>query len=537
MVDRFSVHAPAANRISLFIRSGRTQAVTETVMARQQEGPRWGCDAVADDGDIYWYLVDGVGPLLDPDTKDVVMTSEGARSVVRSMWPAQPSLGRHHDDPIVYELHVRGFGRTFAGCARHLPYLADLGVNVVELMPVHPFDTSENYWGYMPLVWGAIHRPYAAGDDAPGELAALAAAAHAHNIEMWLDVVFNHTAEADPTKPTLSLRGFDDANAYLHRTDGGYNDDSGTGNVSNPGDPNIQQLILAALDRFADLGIDGFRFDLASLLTRDGGGLVDRITEWGARRNVMLIAEPWDLAAYQVGQWKDPWLQWNDRFRDDVRGFVRGEPGLVSAVIERLRGSPDLFPRGPASSVNFLTAHDGLTMHDLTVLTSDHHHSWDSGPSLRLQQLKNYFAMLLLSAGTPMFVMGDEFARTQDGLDNPYNIDSEVTLVDWSRLDAWTELHDFVQAVLLLRRSHAPRDFKFYGARSAPDTSLESRSLAWTAGGLYVMANAWWEPVTFEFQEPGAWKTVFTTSGSTAEPEPPAQIVVAARSMVVCRLE
>ena len=302
---------------------------------------------------MYWYVVDGVGPLLDPDAMDVVMTADGPRSVVRSGWPKQPSLGSHHDDPIVYELHVRGFGRTFAGCVEHLPYLADLGVNVLELMPVHPFDTSDNYWGYMPLVWGAVHRPYAAGDDAPGELAALVAAAHAHNIEVWLDVVFNHTAEADPTKPTLSLRGFDDANAYLHRADGSYNDDSGTGNVSNPGDPNIQQLILTALDRFADLGIDGFRFDLASLLTRDGGGLVDRITEWGARRDVRLIAEPWDLAVYQVGQWKDPWLQWNDRFRDDVRGFVRGEPGLVPAVIERLQGSPDLFPAGSASSVNF----------------------------------------------------------------------------------------------------------------------------------------------------------------------------------------
>ena len=535
MVDRFSVHAPAAHRVSLFISGCRTLTVTETVMARQQDGPRWGCEAAAEDGDTYWYVVDGVGPLLDPDAKGVVMTAEGPRGVVRSGWPTQVSLGSHHDDPIVYELHVRGFGRTFAGCAEHLQYLADLGVNVIELMPVHPFDTSDNYWGYMPLVWGAVHRPYAAGADAPGELAALAAQAHAHDIEVWLDVVFNHTAEADPTKPTLSLRGFDDANAYLHRADGGYNDDSGTGNVSNPADPNIQQLILTALDRFADLGIDGFRFDLAALLTRDGGGLVDQITQWGARRNVRLIAEPWDLVEYQVGQWKDPWLQWNDRFRDDVRGFVRGEPGLVAAVIERLQGSPDLFPTGPASSVNFLTAHDGLTMHDLTVLTSDHHHSWDSGASLRLQQLKNYFTMLLLSAGTPMFVMGDEFARTQDGLDNPYNIDSEVTWVDWARLDAWVELHDFVHALLLLRRSHPPQDFKFYGAQSAPDTSLESRSLAWTAGGLYVMANAWWEPVSFDFQEPGPWRAVLSTSGSTAQSEPPPEIVVAARSIVVWR--
>jgi glycogen operon protein len=533
VVHRFSVHAPIANRISLFVHSCRTLAVSETVMTRQQAGPRWDCETVAEDGDMYWYVVDGVGPLLDPDAMDVVMTADGPRSVVRSGWPTEPSLGSHHDDPIVYELHVRGFGRTFAGCIEHLPYLADLGVNVVELMPVHPFDTSDNYWGYMPLVWGAVHRPYAAGEDAPGELAALVAAAHAHNFEVWLDVVFNHTAEADPTKPTLSLRGLDDANAYLHRADGSYNDDSGTGNVSNPGDPNIQQLVLTALDRFADLGIDGFRFDLASLLTRDGGGLVDQITQWGARRNVRLVAEPWDLAVYQVGQWKDPWLQWNDRFRDDVRGFVRGEPGLVSAVIERVQGSPHLFPTGPASSVNFLTAHDGLTMHDLTLTTSDHHHSWDTGESLRLQQLQNYFTMLLLSAGTPMFVMGDEFARTQGGLDNPYNIDSDVTWVDWKRLDEWAELHAFVEDLLQLRRSHPPRDFHFYGAQSAPDASVESRSLAWSAGGLYVMANAWWEPVSFEFQEPGPWTRVFSTAGSAAGPE----TVVAPRSMVVWRRE
>lgn len=491
---------------------------------------------------MYWYVVDGVGPLLDPDAKDVVMTLDGPRSVVRSNWPKQPSLGTHHRDPVVYELHVRGFGTTFAGCAEHLPYLADLGVNVVELMPVHPFDTSDNYWGYMPLVWGAVHRPYAAGADAPAELAAFAATAHSYGQEVWLDVVFNHTSEADRTKPTLSLRGFDDANAYLHRADGGYNDDSGTGNVSNPADPNIRHLVLTALDRFADLGIDGFRFDLASLLTRDGGGLVKLITEWAARRDVRLIAEPWDLAAYQVGQWGEPWLQWNDHFRDDVRGFVRGEPGLVAAVIERVQGSPDLFAAGSASSVNFLTAHDGLTMHDLTVLTSDHHHSWDSGEGLRMQQLKNYFTMLLLSAGTPMFVMGDEFARTQGGLDNPYNIDSEVTWVDWSRLNVWADLRVFVHDLLQLRRAHKPSEFTFYGAQSAPDISLESRSLAWTAGGLCVMANAWWEEVIFTFQEPGPWAKVFSTTGSGPHGSESAeskangeQTVVAPRSIMVWR--
>ena len=179
-------------------------------------------------------------------------------------------------------MHVRGFGRTFEGCAERLSYLADLGVNVIELMPVHPFDMTGNYWGYMPLVWGAVHRPFATGDDAAAGLASLVGAAHSHEIEVWLDVVFNHTGEGDRTMPTLSLRGLDDANAYLHLADGTYNDDSGCGNVSNPGDPYIQQLVLTALQRFADLGIDGFRFDLASLLNRDGGGLINLITEWAA---------------------------------------------------------------------------------------------------------------------------------------------------------------------------------------------------------------------------------------------------------------
>ncbi len=501
-------------------------------MTRQPDSPRWRADAEADDGDTYWFMADGVGPLLDPDAMDVAMTIDGPRSAVRAAWPTHPSLGRHHHDPIVYELHVRGFGGTFAGCIERLAYLSDLGINVIELMPVHPFDSADNYWGYMPLVWGAVHRPYAAGDDAAGEMASLVAAAHERGIEVWLDVVFNHTAEADPTRPTLSLRGLDEANAYLRRDDGTYNDDSGTGNVSNPADPNIQHLVLTALERFADLGVDGFRFDLASLLTRDGGGLIDRITTWGTGRGVRLIAEPWDLGAYQVGQWKEPWLQWNDRFRDQIRGFVRGEPGLVAAVIERVQGSPDLFPHDSNLSVNFINAHDGLTLHDLTIMTNDHHHAWDSGDEMRLQQLKNYFTMLLLSKGTPMFVMGDEFARSQGGHDNPYNIDSEVTWVDWTRLESWGELHDYVQALLRLRSQHPPADFSFYGAESGPDTSVESRSLAWSAGGLYVMANAWWEPVKFELQEPGSWVVALSTAGST-DASPP--VTVAPRSMMVWR--
>ncbi len=275
-------------------------AISVNVMERLSEDARWHGDVEADDGDIYWFVVDGSGPLLDPDSMDVAMTPAGPRSVIRTRWPKQARLADHHRDPVVYEVHVRGFAGTFAGCMDRLPYISDLGVTAIELMPVHPFDPSDNYWGYMPLVWGAVHRAYAAGGDAPGELAAFVAAAHTLGIEVWLDVVFNHTGEGDATMPTLSLRGLDDSNSYLHLDDGSYNDDSGCGNVSNPADPYVRQLIITALDRFADLGIDGFRFDLASLLMRDGGGLVDRITQWGEHREVRLIAEPWDLAEYQV---------------------------------------------------------------------------------------------------------------------------------------------------------------------------------------------------------------------------------------------
>jgi glycogen operon protein len=231
-----------------------------------------------------------------------------------------------------------------------------------------------------------------------------------------------------------------------------------------------------------------------------------------------------------VGAWPAPWLQWNDRFRDEIRGFVRGEPGLVPAVISRVQGSPDLLPGAPERSVNFLTAHDGLTMHDLTLVTSDRHHSWNPGDALRLQQLKNYFTLLLLSGGVPMFVMGDEFARSQDGHDNPFNIDSELTWVDWDRLGAWSELHRHVKELLRLRRASPPGNFRFYGVGPVPDTSLESRSLAWSQSDLYVMVNMSWEPQRFEFQEAGPWVQTL----STAAPDGTA---LAPRSIVVWRRE
>jgi glycogen operon protein len=527
VVEQFAVHAPVARQVTLFIGKPDGTPPTEAAMTRSPADGMWRGNADAEIGDRYWFVVDGIGPLLDPDARDVVLTPGGPCSAVRPPWPARPHLPQHHADPIVYELHVRGFARTFHGCIDRLDYLADLGINVIELMPIHPFDATDNYWGYMPIVWGAVHRDYAAGDDAAEELAELVDEAHRRGIEVWLDVVFNHTGEGDATMPTWSLRGFDDAHAYLHLPDGSYNDDAGCGNVINPADPYVRSLVMAALQRFADLGIDGFRFDLASILTREGGGLVEQITAWAGERGVRLIAEPWDLAEYQVGQWPRPWLQWNDRFRDEVRGFVRAEPGLVPALMQRLQGSPDLFgAAAPVASVNFVTAHDGLTMHDLTVVTSDRHHSWDCGPELRLQQLKNYFTLLLLAAGTPMFVMGDEFGRSQGGLDNPYDIDSAVTWVDWDQLDEWRELHDYVRALIDLRNRTQRTALQFFGLDGPVDTSAESRGLAWLSGDLYVAANACWEAASFSFQVSGEWERRMATAPMAGDRLAPRSIVV-----------
>ena len=534
---RVAVHAPDVSELLLSVRAH--DGDTGTGAMTPDEAGDWVATVPVVAGDRYWLTADGIGPLVDPSAMGVVMHDGSPVGVVRGApWPRIPRLGHHHANPVVYEVHVRGFERTFAGLMSRLAYLADLGVQVIELMPIHPFDTGDNYWGYMPIVWGAVHQPYATGHDAASEFAEMAAAAHDHGIEVWVDVVFNHTGEGDASRPTWCLRGLDDAHAYLRRPDGSYNDDAGCGNVADPGDANIRRLVFEALDRYADLGVDGFRFDLASILTRDGGELVRQIGDWAERRGVTLVAEPWDLAAHQVGQGfpDERWAQWNDRFRDDVRGFLRGEPGLVPAMVDRVAGSPRLFPGQPHRSVNFLTAHDGLTLHDLTAVTSDRHRAWDCGPELRPQQLANAFCYLLLSAGTAMFVMGDEFGRTQRGHDNPYDIDSELTWVDWRRADEWAGLRDVVRRLVRLRRHVLHHPVRCHGASGGVDTSYESRSIAWSAGDVYVMANAWWEPLEFTVQEPGEWCLELATSHDTSQVSAtgsPVTVWVAPRSVAV----
>ena len=536
------VHAPSAGVVVVHSTAPDGSDHRSVVLSVDHGAPGWWSgvfDAPA--GHHYWLSVDGVAPVVDPSCLDTTRTDDGWVGVVRAPWPVMPQGRPLADGPIVYEAHVKGLGGGYLGCIERLDHVVDVGATVLELMPVHPFDDTGNYWGYMPLVWGAVHRGYAAQPErAAEELADLVAAAHDRGLHVWLDVVFNHlddTAEPDTSRGpgALDPQGF-----YRRHADGSRSDDSGCGNDVQPRSPWVRHLVIEALDRYADLGVDGFRFDLASLLTRDGGGLVTRITEWAEARGVTLVAEPWDLGGYQLGHgWPWPtWLQWNDRFRDDVRAFLRGEPGTVRAVRQRVQGSTDLFgPDGPTRSLNFVTAHDGLTMHDLTTVTDERYHAWDCGPALREQQLKNYFTVLLLSAGTPMWVMGDEFGRTQHGHDNPYDIDSELTRVDWSRANDFAGLTDHVRALVTLRRRHRRVRFAFHGVGPRIDEGYHSHSLAWCADDLYVMANAWWEPLVFGLHEPGDWRVVLatadpagvSTTGATLQPR---SIVVWERSPV-----
>ncbi len=450
---------------------------------------------------------------------------------------------------VVYEAHVRGLTMTrdradrgtFVAAIDELDRLRDLGVSVVELLPVHAFDPDEgNYWGYMPVVFGAVHGPYGSSEGAvAGELATFVRAAHERDIEVWLDVVFNHTTEEDDRGPLYNLRGLADGDYYVLHDDSSYVNDAGTGNIIDATSLPAQELIMEGLDRFADLGVDGFRFDLAGVLARDPA-FVRRIGDWAITRRVRLVAEPWDLARYLFGRaFPDPrWMQWNDRFRDDMRGFLRGEPGLVAAVMRRVEGSPDLFDE-PMRSVNFLTAHDGFTMYDLVAYEhkhneangwnntdgTDHHRSWNGGwegdhavpervMDVRRRQMRNAMCLLLLSHGVPMFVAGDEFARTQHGNNNAYNQDNETSWIDWSRRDEFPALESFVGRLLEFRAAHPIVSaepawwgdrVEWFGVAGPPDTSGASRSLAWHLPGLYVMVNMWWEPLDFEVQAPGRW--------------------------------
>jgi len=563
-VFEVAVYAPGARSVEAVLHDGTVVELTRSLDDWVGAVPL---------GSRYVLLLDGRRSVLDPratqvwfppghsrraaENGGIVAVADAPHAVARR-WPT-PRPQRHTERPlVVYEAHVRGLTQrrerddagTFRAAVDELERLHELGVSVLELLPVHQFDPDEgNYWGYMPVVFGAIHREYSWSDDPATELADLITAAHDHDIEVWLDVVFNHTTESGPSGPTYTLRALAERDYYVVQTDGSYVDDAGTGNIVDALSPPARRLIMEGLDRLADLGVDGFRFDLAAVLARDAD-FVRSIGDWAERRGVRLVAEPWDMARYLLGpDFPDQrWMQWNGEFRDDLRGFLRGEPAMVPLVVQRLAGSPDLF-ESPMASLNFLTAHDGFTLYDLVSYdhrhneangwdnTDGHHHnrSWNSGwegddgvpdsvLALRERQIRNAMCLLLLSHGVPMFVAGDEFARTQGGNNNAYNQDNKTSWIDWERAEEFADLQWFVRRVIEIRTNHPVLwdlerwgdQMMPHGAGGAPDMSFESRAIAWSVDGLYVMANMWWEPVDFEIQVPGDWWVVIDTNDPRA---------------------
>jgi glycogen operon protein len=457
----------------------------------------------------------------------------------------------------------------------------------------------------MTLHFFSPHQQYAQGD-AFEEFRTMVRAFHEAGIEVWLDVVYNHTTEGDQNGPTYSYRGIDNDSYYLLTQDlRHYVNDTGCGNTVRTGHPAARVLVLESLRFWArTMGVDGFRFDLASIFSRAADGtmgtqeasLVAEIGLLARLFHVRLVAEAWDISSYQLGRGFPgmAWLQWNGKFRDDMRSFVRGEPGKVGALMQRLYGSDDLFPdalqdtRRPHQSVNFLTAHDGFCLYDLVAYNEKHNEanghnnsdgtndnlSWNCGwegdenapqevLALRRQQAKNFAALLLLSNGIPMIVAGDEFLNTQRGNNNPYNQDNEITWLDWARLEQNRDIFRFFKLMIAFRKAHPSigrltfwRDaVKWFGADGPVDLGAGSRCLAYFLDGksvgdddLYVMINGQGEDRKFTVQEgaPSAWRRVVDTSKSSPEDiaEPgkeskleSANYLLRARSVVVLRKE
>jgi glycogen operon protein len=496
-------------------------------------------------------------------------------------------------ETVLYELHVRGFTRhpssgvappragTYVGLIEKIPYLQDLGVTAVELLPVQQFDAPgpgrTDYWGYNPIAFFAPHRGYSSRSDPLGpadEFREMVKAMHRAGLEVILDVVFNHTAEGDASGPTLSFRGLENRAYYIPANGrAGYANYSGCGNTVNGNHSIVRRLILDCLRYWVQvMHVDGFRFDLASVLARDEAGrpLVSPPILWEIESDPVLagtklIAEAWDAGGlYQVGTFVGHrWAEWNGPFRDGVRRFIKGDTGTVLPLASSLVGNPDLFPqpdRDPHRSINFITCHDGFTLWDLVSYDRKHNdangednrdgtnanYSWNTGHegptadtdinTLRLRQMKNFLTVLLLAHGTPMLLMGDETARTQRGNNNAYCQDNEISWLDWNDLTR-ADLRRFLRKLIHFRREHAifaaTRFWSSLGDPAAPrvtwhgvepfhpDWGHDSHSLALTVSSptgeecIYVALNAYWEPLDFHLPPPVAgtrWHRVVDTA-------------------------
>ena len=494
-------------------------------------------------------------------------------------WEGDQPLKQPWSRTIIYELHVRGFTvhpssglaeskrGTYAGLVEKIPYLKQLGITAVELLPVFQFDPQDaprgrtNYWGYSPVSFFAPHQAYSSRQEplsAVNEFRDMVKALHRAGIEVILDVVFNHTAEGGHDGPTQCFRGLDNPTYYLLEADPSrYANFTGTGNTLNANHPVIRRMIVDSLRYWVkEMHVDGFRFDLASILARDTSGEVmpNPPVLWDiesdpALAGTKMIAEAWDAAGlYQVGSFVgDSWKEWNDRFRDDVRDFVRGVNDSVGRAADRLVGSPSIYgwkEREPEESINFLACHDGFTLNDVVSYNHKHNEengednrdgseenrSWNCGvegptddpaiETLRNRQVKNFFTAVMLSGGVPMFVMGDEVRRSQRGNNNAYCQDNNTSWFDWNLLSKHTDVLRFVK-LLIERRvirdvDHERRRMSlsqvlseqkhaWHGVRlNQPDWSSFSHSIV--IGGelksegvlVHVILNAYWEPLDFE---------------------------------------
>jgi isoamylase len=578
-------------------------------------------------GQLYGYRVDGphspeIGlrfdptkVLLDPYGKGVVVppgytrqvatqAGDNAATAMKSVlvdpgkfdWEGDKPLCLPEARSIFYEMHVRGFTRhpssgvaeekrgTYAGLVEKIPYLKELGINAVELMPVFQFDALDcppgktNYWGYAPIAYFAPHQAYSSRRDPLGpldEFRDMVKALHRAGIEVILDVVFNHSAEGNEQGPTVCFRGIDNPTYYILEGGGQYYSNyTGCGNTLNANHPVVRRMIVDSLCYWVEhMHVDGFRFDLASILTRDADGrpipnppVIWDIESEPALAGTKLIAEAWDPGGlYQVGSFVgDAWKEWNGRFRDDVRDFFRGEPGSLSRVADRIVGSPQIFEheqREAEQSINFITCHDGFTLNDLVSYNDKHNdangennrdgandnRSWNCGAEgptddpniekLRNRQVKNFLTLTVMSLGTPMILMGDEVRRTQGGNNNAYCHDSDCNWLDWTFVEKHADVHRFA-SLLCSRRTlrgaeeesdrvslgQLLREAKkeWHGVKlHQPDWGEGSHSVA-LAGELgesgitfFFILNAYWEPLTFELPAATAdnpWRRWIDTS-------------------------
>ena len=536
----------------------------------------------------------GRGVVIPKHYSRIVASEEGdnAATAMKSVvvnplaydWEGDAPLKRPSARTIIYEMHVRGFTRhptsgvaekkrgTYAGLIDKIPYLQELGITAVELLPVFQFDPQDcpkgkiNYWGYAPVSFFAPHPVYSSREDPLGpvdEFRDMVKALHRAGIEIILDVVFNHTAEGDHLGPTLSFRGLANNTYYILDQDPSrYANYTGTGNTLNANHPIVRRMIVDSLRYWVEeMHVDGFRFDLASILARGESGAVmaNPPVLWDIETDpsmagVKFIAEAWDAAGlYQVGSFiGDSWKEWNGRFRDDARSFIRGEEGSLARFADRMVGSPEIYghkQREPEQSVNFVTCHDGFTLNDLVSYNGKHNEangednrdgaddnrSWNCGvegptddpeiEKLRNRQAKNLLAVTLLSIGLPMILMGDEVRRTQRGNNNAYCLDNEQNWFDWTLVAKHADVHRFVT---LLNERRILRDVEherqrtsltqllhqakksWYGVKlGPPDWSPQSHSVAVSAELereqclFYLILNSYWEQLDFELPPVG----------------------------------